>query len=656
MSLSELELQNPRPSTPIATIAFGIAFYVLLTFAAWTFWPAITGPFVFDDFPNLQNLAQLGGHVDRSSVGYYLFSFVDNPGRPLSALSFLIEDANWPSSPDSFKRDNIFFHLIAGALVFWLAYLLARQRKAEGHKAFLVALACSAMWLLHPMQLSATMLVVQRMNILSTIFMLGGLIAYLKTLDAKRMPQLLRVAAAGAVLGLFGVLAYLCKENGALIFAYATALNLTLLQARIRELAPANRHLLLWGAAAPILLLAIIAVLYRNGIVADYEMRSFTLGERLLTEARILVEYLGMILLPRVGGQGIFHDDYVVSRSLLDPFSTLFAVAAVLGLLVSSIGLRKRHPVYAFAVLWFFAGHLMESTVIALELYFEHRNYMPMIGPLFALSMLLVGTRGIWRAAAGIVFAVWIGTAALSTHFNAGIWGNGDRLARVWAEQSPDSMRAIQMMASHYANVGDVDEARRILNAGYARLPEHRELAMQRVLLDCIDRGLAPGQWQRLVDIAGASGYSRGIPDLASAFVKEVNAGRCHGTLSRNEVRAFIAQLFANPKLVAEESTRGHLHYELSKLALADHDLDDMMAQMDLSYRYRPDPLVAREQAIYLLSAGLPTPALRYLAISDATHVPWPKSWFLGIQEKNAPLRQSALRMQGIMDTQQHPH
>ncbi len=625
----------------------GLGLWILLLLAAWCFWPATTGPFVFDDFPNLQNLAELGGHINRESLGYYLYAFLDNPGRPLAALSFLIEDSTWPTLPAAFKRDNILFHLVAGTLVFWLALLLAKLRNRETAMVpAVIALACTAMWLLQPMQLSATMLVVQRMNILSTVFMLAGLLAYLKVLDVARLPEFARVAAAGISLGLFGTIALLCKENGALIFAYATALNLTLLRDRVLQLRPFNRGLLLWGTAAPILLLLSLALVHHDSLLRDYHYVNFSLTERLLTEPRILFQYLGMILLPRIGGQGIFHDDYVVSHSLLDPASTIVALIGICALACSSVWLRRRYPVYSFAVLWFFAGHLIESTVVPLELYFEHRNYLPMVGPLFALAYLACATPRRYLYAAVALLVVWICSAAFLTRYNAGIWGDRGKLTLVWARQSPDSIRATQTLGIYYYDRGARELARDTFDAAIVRFPEHDELRFQRTLIDCLDRGLAPGQWQSLVTIAGTTRYGRAIPDVVSAFGKQaIGTDRCHGTLEATATRQLIAALLANPRFSRDDDTRGYMHYELAKLALADRDLDGLMREMDLSYALRPNPLVPREQAIHLLSAGLPEQALHYLDRSDSTPAPWPKSWFLDIRTKNLPLRRSAEAM-----------
>src|SRR5690606_2413639 len=118
------------------------------------FWPATHGPFLFDDFANLRHLALLGQQLDPSSIGRYLHAFVGNPGRPLGALSFLIDDQAWPTSATPFKQTNLLLHLLVGTCVFVLARSLAQNDARIAHRAALAALGATALWLLSPMQLA----------------------------------------------------------------------------------------------------------------------------------------------------------------------------------------------------------------------------------------------------------------------------------------------------------------------------------------------------------------------------------------------------------------------------------------------------------------------------------------------------------------------
>lgn len=624
--------------------AAGLLFLALLISTTVAFWPALQGPFLFDDFPNLQNLAALQGNPTWENVRFYLYSFIDNPGRPLSALSFLIEDAAWPSDPRAFKRDNLLFHLLAGCLLFCLSLKLAGLNARTAAKASWIAVTATGLWLLHPMQLSATMLVVQRMNILSTIFTVLGLIIYVSILSNDRHTPLLRVAIAGLALGFAALTAFLCKENGVLVFAYASVINAALLSERIHKLPPRVGHLLVWGAALPIILLALLALLNIDKLAQDYWLRDFSMGERLLTQARVMWSYLQAISFPRLAGQGIYHDDYEVSRGLLAPITTLPAVLGVLALIGYAVLARKTWPLTAFSVLWFFAGHLMESTLIGLELYFEHRNYLPMFGLLFGVATLPFLAPKRWQTLAGAALALWLLIATLLTAYNARIWGDHRQLAIAWITDRPKSPRAIQELAGVEFGSGDLQSARTTLRLGMERLPQNTELELQYLLTYCTHEGLNQDRKQRLLSLLREITYVRVVANIATQLVTEAIKGGCGKTLTRAEAAGMLDTLLRN-SAYKDGDSQGFLHYEAARLSLVDRDLDRLMHHLDRSYDARPNPLVAREQAIYLLAAGLPKEALGYLDRSERTPLPKFKLWLLDMRRRNAPLRASAERM-----------
>lgn len=637
------------PASGFSRLAIAGGLIALLLSAAAVFWPGIDGPFVFDDFPNLQNLQELDGRLDAEHLRRYVAAFSGNPGRPLSGLSFVIEDYAWPSDPLPFKRNNILLHLLTGLLVFELVRRLGRLHPRVADRADLLALATAAAWVLHPLHLSTMMLVVQRMTILSSIFMLGGLLGYLASLRCKGFPALTRVVLAGASLAGFGLLAVLSKENGVLVFAYATALNLTLLRPQIAELPPLARRILVWGAAAPMLILALLATINIQTIAAGFGVRDFTLGERLLTESRIVVEYLRQILLPRIGGQGLFHDDYPISHGLFDPFTTILAILLLTALAVSAWRFRTKAPIFAFAVFWFMSGHLIESTIVPLELYFEHRNYLAMLGPLLAVTVGVMTAPLAYRRLAWTALLLWLGMAAALSAYNATIWGHRGKLAEVWLQENPGSVRSIQFMASYQFDQGQSDAAKQTLKKGLELRPEAGELAFQMALADCFTSGLARDRLASMQSQAGSVHFARVIPDLVANLRKQAMGDQCRGTFTPQDFVRLVNTLLHNPAY-ARDSAQGFLHYELGKLAAHEMDLDRLMYHFDKSHAHRPNPYVLREQAIHLLTAGLPDDALRYLDMSDSTPQPVLKRWLVDMPAFNAPLRDTALEMKMQLD------
>jgi len=368
-----------------------LALLALLLLSSWVYWPGLTGPLLLDDYRNLTPLDAGGGVTDLESLLTFVFGNTSGPtGRPVSMLSFLIDAQSWPPLVASFKYTNIMIHLLCGLVLFWLCLLLFRHfLPASRNNTWLALLVC-ALWLLHPLNVSTTLYVVQRMTQLMTLFALASLLCYVAgricLSDRPRQSLLLLLMA----LFPFGLLSVLSKENGALLLLLIVIMEATLFAA-----APKTKWFTIWfrlGVALPIVIMAAYLLYSFPDAAANYDIRSFSLDERLLTQLRIVSMYIFEIMLPNTLDAGLFHDDIQVSTSLFNPLSAVVSALFIGALLLSAFAFRRKQPMYSFAVLWFFAMQLLESTYMPLELYFEHRNYMAMIGPLVATVWYLSST------------------------------------------------------------------------------------------------------------------------------------------------------------------------------------------------------------------------------------------------------------------------
>src|SRR5690606_7262809 len=206
--------------------------------------------------------------------------------------------------------------------------------------------------------------------------------------QAQREGRSGRTGMLGALL--LWALAMACKEDSILLPAYALALELTVL--RFAAADPRVAGLLRRGYLAAVLAgLAAYAlfVLPHYWHWDAYPGRDYSTPERLLTQARVLCLYMGQILLPLPQNMSFFYDWLQPSRGLLQPWTTLPAVATVLGLLAVAWRLRTRRPLFALGVLLFFAAHGIASNVPNLALAFEHRNHFALIGAVLAVGSLL---------------------------------------------------------------------------------------------------------------------------------------------------------------------------------------------------------------------------------------------------------------------------
>ena len=420
-----------------------IGFGAILVFAWACYAPAISGAFQLDDYVNLGGLAKVTDA--RSALDYILSGIAGPTGRPLALASFALQAEQWTQGASAFLRVNILIHLLNGALVAACLYQLSLRQAVARYEAALVAIAAASLWVLMPLLATASLLVVQRMTTLSAMFMLLGLNGYLyaRSRTASRPRQALIGMSAWLAVGT--VLATFCKESGVLLPALVLVLETTVLK-RPDHVSIRDWQIFRWAfLVSPLILVAVYLgswLDYPDHVVAS---RGFNAWERLFSESRILWVYLAKAVVGVPGSLGIYQESQVVSRSLASPL-TLLAFMAWSGALLAATVWRRRYPLFSIAVLWFLIGHAIESTVVPLELYFEHRNYIPIIGPLYALCAFLILSPGRVRIAGVLIPTI----ALLSSWFLysfATLSGDPPFAARYWAAKHPASHRAIMTYA-----------------------------------------------------------------------------------------------------------------------------------------------------------------------------------------------------------------
>ena len=454
--------------------------------------------FYLDDFGNLSELAE----VENNGFFYYVFSgFAGPSGRPLSLLTFALQYPAWPDYPAAFKAVNLALHCANGILV-WLisSRLIALLEPDRGRRRLFVCFT-TAMWLLHPLQLSTVLYVVQRMTLLSALFTLAGIWAYLCYRDEViQRPGPRAYLKFMAPVALCLVLAILAKENGILLLLYIIVIEKTLYASRG---AAGLKNGLLLVLALPLLALLVYLLRDLDGLITSYEFRPFTLAERLLTQPSVLLVYLKNILLPMYGAYGLYHDDFPVSAGLLAPPYTLIAIAALLLLFLAGLRYRKSAPVLGFAVLWFLAGHVLEASFVNLELYFEHRNYLPLLGVLFGLNYLLLKfiKRRRYRLSAGLAGLVYGALVMGAFYLEVTLWSEPRLQALEWARNQPASERVLTNLAYELADSGQYEQVIEVYNRLEQLKPDHIYPAIVKLWIESCagQRAAPPGAWEALL-------------------------------------------------------------------------------------------------------------------------------------------------------------
>lgn len=367
-------------------------------------------------------------------------------------------------------------------------------------------------------------------------------------------------------------------------------------------------------------------------------LRPWTMGQRLLTQPRVLMEYLDLLWLPRPFTPGLFNDQIKASLTLWSPMSTLPSLVAVLALIVGAWLLRRRLPALTMAILFYFIGQSLESSTIPLELYFEHRNYLPAMLMFWPLALWLCGVRqsmgptteaatessvilaprkpsAMNRAdwAKGALAVVLLLGLGLMTHARAQLWGNTRDQGVLWATLNPDSPRAQANAALLEMASGQPQFAIVRLETLLRSEPDQVQLAFNLIGAHCMLGALGPN------DLAQARHAISTTRDPGSLLVHWFDSGmttaidgRCRD-LDLNALESLLDAGLANHKLIEVNGRHQDLLYLKGRIALERHDpataLREFNAALDLDIR----PGAALEQAAQLGSAGYPREGLTHL-------------------------------------------
>ncbi len=421
-----------------STSVFALALAVLLATIDWV---GLSGNFAFDDFGNIVGNVALrpGGDETHSWLAAFGSGIAGPLGRGLSMLSFAANYHFFGEDAFSFKLVNLLIHYTNALLALVLVHQTVRllYPASDNRHTQTVAMLVAGLWALHPMNALPVVYVVQRMTSLAALFMLAGVSLYLYGRQAGNLRG--HLAIAGSLLVCWPA-ALLSKETGVLFGVYLLLCEWLLL--RSLDQLPAK---VLWMAGLAGSGALLVIGWHYWGIVTDgYRVRDFDLLERLLTQARVLWFYVQQIVLPVPGSFGLYLDDFVVSRGVWDPPATAFAIAAWCGVIGLAAVHRKRWPGFTFAVGWFLGSHVLESTILPLEMVFEHRNYLASLGILTWLTHFLLtwrcGPENIkLRLAVLLLFASY---CAFVTHLRASQWSDDFTRRQVEVFNHPLSARA----------------------------------------------------------------------------------------------------------------------------------------------------------------------------------------------------------------------
>jgi hypothetical protein len=420
-------------------------FFVLaLITCIWAYHPGLGGTFIFDDVWNISNNNEL--KINQLSTDQLIQASLSGYSgplkRPVSMLSFAINHRFTGMDPWWMKLTNLVIHIVNSLILLLLCKELFRSIPREKYPYLQTApYIIAGIWLVHPINVTAVSYIVQRMTSLSSTFVLLAIYCYLKIRNS-RLDNWKSYLLALSIMICWG-LGMLSKEIAITLSIYLFAIEWCIYGFQSNSSNERIRLNFLWAIlAAPWIFALLYSIYDPPRLLSGYGSREFTLEERVLTEFRIVIDYLITIITPNIQEMGIYHDNIILSKSIFSPITTLSSFTLIIGLLISAIYAKQKHPLYSLGILWFFGGHILESTVFPIELKYLHRNYLPSIGVFIALAGLAVSLKKFNKyLVPATILAIFIAYSA-STRALTYQWSGDYRMMVIEAINNPDSIRA----------------------------------------------------------------------------------------------------------------------------------------------------------------------------------------------------------------------
>ncbi len=351
-------------------------------------------PFQFDDLPNIVNSPSV--HVKEFSLPWLGELIKENSDsiRVFAYFTFALNYYFGGLQVFGYHLINLLFHLGSGLLLYWFLLLtlnLPSLKERYGSKAFSIALFSSLLFLCHPIQTQSVTYIVQRMASMAGMFYLLAMVLFVKGRLSFGMKRALIWVGATATY----LLGLLTKENVAILPLFIGLYEFYFFQNL--DLSVRREKDFFYGAGA-FLLIGLLACLawgghYVNIIIEGFQTRDFTLTERVLTQFRVVLYYVTLLAWPLPSRLNLDYD-FPTSHGILDPPTTLLAILIVAGLIGYSLWTARKRPLVSYFILWYFGNLVIESSIFPLEMVYEHRLYLPMVGPVVLFA---IWVAGVWE-------------------------------------------------------------------------------------------------------------------------------------------------------------------------------------------------------------------------------------------------------------------
>lgn len=449
-----------------------ILFFFILTIYSNTF----NASWHLDDYPNILKNKRI--QLTELSISSLFESFQLSENslnyRLVRPVSFISLALNWYVGNQQvigYHIVNISIHILTAVFLYLFLLSLLGSPRLVGcfkGKENNIALLATVLWAIHPIQTQAITYIVQRMASLAAMFYILCLFFYIRgRFQIESKPRL--AFYAGSFLCM--LLAVGSKEN-----TITLPLSIGLIEIFFFQdlTSVKNRktciRIAIFATIATVALGVFLLLFVSSDPFSTFktlsDKRSFSPTERLLTQPRVVINYLIQIFYPLLDKFSIEHP-ITISTSLFEPLTTLMSLLTIVALLIFALLGIKNFPVLSLAILFYFINHVVESSFISLELVFEHRNYLPSfflflpvaIGVVSGLHYFIIEKKRAMFLLCFSAMTFLLVVLGISTFIRNEVWGSEKSLWEDAVKKAPLSARPWSSLAFYYNSIGYYDKA-----------------------------------------------------------------------------------------------------------------------------------------------------------------------------------------------------
>ena len=338
-------------------------------------------------------------------------------------------------------------------------------------------------------------------------------------------------------------------------------------------------------------------------IFAYSRSRDFSPFERVLTQPRVVADYLQHWFLPKLYTTGVFQDHVVKSTGVFSPITTAIGFLFHGGLIAFAFVNRRQLPLMAFGGLFFFVSQLLESTTLNLEMYFEHRNYMA--AAFLFLPLMVVVRDKVDRRMAAILACISLLVLTGFTRFSATVWSDYEEMVAASAQKTPTSARAQTEHAINLFNQGQFEQSLQVLDLAIETIQSNSPLLIaNRLIIRCNLRQLVPTELEAAVAVLMKRRYDPRYLSMYANLAQALAEARCPA-VELKQLRPLFVDMLVNP--VNSEGgplSLSHIHYLIGYVDAKTGAGAEAARQFHASLTAKPDPGSAMSMAALMATEG----------------------------------------------------